>query len=185
MPDPDDDPFELLGLPPTFELDAESLRRTVRRRIAARHPDRISDPLLRDEAERDVARLNAARTLLENDERRANLLLDRLGGPSAADDRSLPPTFLIEILQVREDMEQALAGGDPEERARVESWALSERTRLKTSVGALLSRMTDGDPKDLETLGATVRTELNVWRYIERMIEQLHPAPGSSSEVPE
>jgi curved DNA-binding protein CbpA len=171
MPDPDDDPFELLGLPPTFELDAESLRRTVRRRIAARHPDRISDPLLRDEAERDVARLNAARTLLEDDERRANLLLDRLGGPSAADDRSLPPTFLIEILQVREDMEQALAGGDPAERTRVESWARSERTRLKSSVGDLLSRMADG-----ESLGAEIRTELNVWRYIERMIEQLDPA---------
>ena len=106
----------------------------------------------------------------EEEQRQNQALLDRLGGPSAAEDRSLPPTFLMEILEVREDMEQALAGGDPAERTRVESWARSERARLKSSVGDLLSRMADGEP-----LGAEVRTELNVWRYIERMIDQLDP----------
>ena len=170
MNDPDDDPFELLGLPPAFELDAGSLRRTVRRRIAAHHPDRVADPLLREEAVRHVARLNEALALLQDDERRANLILKRLGGPAASEDRSLPPAFLMEILEIREDMEQAIASGDPGERARVEAWATAERERLKQEVGGLLARLADG-----EDCGGEVRLQLNVWRYIERMIEQLDP----------
>ena len=111
-----------------------------------------------------------ALTLILNDEARANLLLRKLGGPAPDQDRSLPPTFLMEILEVREDMESALDGGDPAERARVEAWAHSERTRLRDEVGALFARLAEGDP-----VGEDIRLQLNVWRYIERMIDQLDP----------
>ena len=170
MPDSQDDPYELLGLEPMFELDAAAVQRDVRKRIARQHPDRITDPVERDDAVRRIAALNEALTRLLDDESRANLLLEKLGGPSAAEDRSLPPTFLMEILEIREDMETALSGGDPSERARVEDWAQAERTRLRDEVGALFARMQQG-----ESLGVDIRLQLNVWRYIERMIEQLDP----------
>ena len=170
MSNPQDDPFDVIGIEPVFELDVPALQRKVKRRIAANHPDRISDPLARDEAVRATARLNEALRTLENDERRANCLLVRLGGPAPSEDRSLPPTFLMEMLEVREDMEEAIASGVPEERARVEAWAGSERKRLRAEVGALLGRLQTGDP-----VGSEIRLQLNVWRYIERMIEQLDP----------
>ena len=129
MPDSQDDPYELFDLEPTFELDVAAVQRDVRRRIARQHPDRISDPLERDDAVRRIATLNEALVLLLDDESRANLLLEKLGGPTAEQDRSLPPSFLMEILEVREDMETALAGGDPSERARVEEWAQAEDAR--------------------------------------------------------
>lgn len=167
-----EDPFDLLGIEPAFELDIASLRGVVRRRIAMQHPDRISDPFAQAEAVRDVARLNQAWAVLENQERRANLLLERMGGPAASEDRSLPPAFLQQMLEVREDMEQALASGDPEQRARVEAWADSERDRLRSAVGELFQRSGRG-----EDLAREIRLQLNEWRYIERMIEQLNP-PG-------
>ena len=170
MNDPADDPFELLGLPPAFELDAESLRRTVRRRIARLHPDRVTDPVEREHAVRMVARLNEALVILQDDERRANVLLSRLGGAAASEDRSLPPAFLMEILEIREDMEQAVASGEPAERTRVENWANSERERLRADVAKLFGRLSDGDD-----CASEIRLQLNVWRYIERMIEQLDP----------
>ena len=110
-----EDPFDLLGIEPGFELDVAGIQRRVRRRIASRHPDRISDPIEQAEAVREVARLNEAWALVADEERRANAYLARLGGPSASDDRSLPPTFLLEILEIREQMEDALASGDHQE----------------------------------------------------------------------
>ena len=129
MPESQDDPFDVIGIEPTFDLDVVALKKTLRRRIASSHPDRASDPIAREDAVRLVARLNEARAVLEDDERRANLALLRLGGASASDDRSLPPAFLMEILEVREDMERALASKDPDERARVQAWADSERAQ--------------------------------------------------------
>lgn len=170
MSDRTDDPFEVLDIEPVFELDVPALRRRVKRSVAAAHPDRIPDPLEREAAVRRTARMNEALRELEDDERRANHLLRRLGGPGASDDRSLPPEFLMEILEVREDMEQALASGDPAERERVASWAAEERARLRGEVGALFPRLAAG-----EDLGGAIRLQLNVWRYIERMIEQLNP----------
>ena len=170
MTTPQDDPFELFGIAPSFQLDADALRRDARKRIARQHPDRLDDPVERDEAVGRIAALNEALSLLLDDERRANILLHRLGGPSAEQDPSLPPAFLMEILEVREDMEAALSGGDPAERERVEGWARSERSRLHDEVGALFARLADGEP-----VGSEIRLQLNVWRYIERMIEQLDP----------
>lgn len=170
MPKESEDPFDLLGIEPAFELDVASLRSVVRRRIAVHHPDRITDPIAQADAVREVARLNQAWAVIENEELRANHLLERMGGPSASEDRSLPPAFLQQMLEVREDMEQALASADPQQRARVEAWASSERARLRSSVADLFIRFGGG-----EDLGGEIRLQLNEWRYIERMIEQLNP----------
>lgn len=170
MPDPQDDPFDVFGIEPTFDLDVDALKRKLRRRIATLHPDRESDPIAREEAVRVVARLNEARSVLENDERRANLALTRLGGPTASDDPSLPPAFLMEILEIRGDMESALASEDPAERDRVQGWAESERSRLCELVRSLFEELQRGEDRSSE-----IRLQLNVWRYIERMIDQLNP----------
>ena len=162
-----EDPFDLLGIEPAFDVDIAHVRSVVRRRIAACHPDRVVDPLQQEEALRESARLNAARAQLEDDEKRANLLLSRLGGPSAEDDQSLPENFLPQMMQVRMEMEEALASGDAEAQARTRDWMRDERTRLWNAVAELFRRLQEG-----EDVGSQLRCELNVWRYIERMIEQ-------------
>ena len=74
----------------------------------------------------------------------------------------------MEILDIRMRLEQAIENHDRAESSALKSWAIGERTRLRSEVAAGLERMADG-----EDLGVSVRGHLNIWRYIERMLSQL------------
>lgn len=186
LPEPTDDrldeldPFDLLGVDPQFDLDLPALARSTRRRVAALHPDRIADPIEQIEASRKIALLNRGRAVLENPESRANALLRRYGGPSAAEDSALPPSFLASIFEVREQLESALAAKDVAACAALETWARQERDTKITRVRALLGQLASH-----ENVARTIRLELNAWRYVERMIEQLHPAARTSGPMSE
>lgn len=174
---PDDptspDPFDLLGLPPSFDLNAGQIARAHRKASASAHPDRNpSAPDAGSEAARTTARLNHARRTLENDELRANALLERLGGPPKNREKALPDGFLIEIMRTRLAVEEALGSGDPAARETCESEAEAEREKWIHDVRAAFAAL--GDPPDPAQLTA-IRVKLNAWRYIERLIEQLDP----------
>ncbi len=168
----DDNPFALLGLPQTFDLDSGALHRAWLRASARLHPDRLRDPVEQAEAATRIAAINTARQRLIDDEQRAAALLDLLGGPSASDEKGLPDGFLMEILEVREAMEEAAGSSDPADRERFEVWARAERLghvdRVKT---AFASAGADPD----ESMRHVIPVELNAWRYIGRMSEQLGP----------
>jgi len=168
-PGRDDDPFARLGVEPRFDLDAATVDAAHRRLLVRLHPDRLSDPVEQAEAARTMALVNAARTTLLDDERRADALLRRLGGAAKEEDRSLPDGFLIEMMERREAMEEALAGGDPAERAKFVAWARDERTARLKAIAALLQ---GGDSDAL----SEARLEMNALRYVERMAEALRDA---------
>lgn len=169
-----DDPFALLGLPRQFEIAAAQLQAAYLKRAAAHHPDRIADPIEQAEAARHAARLNDARATLADDERRANALLQLLGGPTKEQDKSLPDGFLMDMMDIRQQMEEALASNDPEHRRRLEKWALQQRQDYINTVSSLFKKAGDNTPPSDE-LFREIRMQLNAWRYIERMIEQLDP----------
>ena len=52
------DPFTLLGLPRTFDVDLRALQAAYLHRSATLHPDRLQDPLLQVDAQRQAAALN-------------------------------------------------------------------------------------------------------------------------------
>jgi molecular chaperone HscB len=164
-----DDPFEVLGLAARFDLEPQAVRRAFLARAAAVHPDHAAGE---DSADEASAALNRAKAALENPERRANALLERLGGPGKREDRSLPAGFLMQIMETREEIEGALATRDPASRARWEAWAQEQRGEYGARVGKLFKDFEMS--KDAATLRA-IREELNAWRYIERLIEQLDP----------
>jgi molecular chaperone HscB len=167
------DPFALLGLPRSFDVDPRALQSAYLKRSAALHPDRFRDPLAQAEAQREAAALNDARAILADDEQRANTLLALLGGPAKEQDKSLPDGFLIEMLEVRQDMEAALASSDANERLRLERWARDRRAQHITAVRELFASISEPDAANAPRFAA-IRQQLNAWRYIERMIEQLH-----------
>lgn len=181
------DPFEALGLPRRFDLDQRRVRSAWRRRAAELHPDRATgdrgsgpeDPAPADEHEiaRRAALLNEAKRALEDPERRADALLVLLGGPTREQEKSLPPEFLMEVMSVRESLEEAVSGGDDARVREHEQWALAQREDMIRRVGAALEALTD--PPDADAL-RHIRTTLNAWRYIERMLEQT----GSSDQGP-
>lgn len=162
------DPFDLLNLPPTFALDAGALHRAWLAASARLHPDRAGTGTSdMEDAQRlaVLAALNQSKTTLADPFQRAEALLARLGGPAKEADKSLPDGFLMEMLDVREQLEEAAATGDPAEIGKWESWAADRRREAIARVGDLF------EARDL----AAIRRELNAWRYIERMIEQLPP----------
>lgn len=195
------DVFAELGLPRRFDLDSATIQRAFLRRSALMHPDTLGG-LTRDiddanipDATGDIdasenadtnqqvqasARLSAANALLMSDERRANALLSLLGGPAPNADRSLPAGFLDQIMQTRMEMEDSL-GGDGAERNRLawRAWAAAQRAEYRQRVTSLFQQAQMPAAIDLMAdraeLFASIRLELNGWRYIERMIEQLDP----------
>jgi molecular chaperone HscB len=168
-----DDAFAVLGLPRTFDIDKDALQAAYLKRSAAMHPDRLRDPIEQARVEREAAVLNDARALLADEEQRANLLLTLLGGPAKQQDRSLPAGFLQQMMTVREEMESALADQDGRERTRMEHWASEQRRQHVATVRTLFEGMPD--PPQADRLAA-IRQELNAWRYVERMLQQLRDA---------
>jgi molecular chaperone HscB len=161
-----ENPFQVLGLPERFDLDGAAVQRGYLSRAAQVHPDVVGDE---EEAAVRAAQLNRARAVLLNDERRANALLEVLGGPGKEQDKSLPDGFLMEMMETREAIEAAVEGGDEAERARWVGWAEEQRKAYTARVGELFRGGTGQERL------RTVRRELNAWRYIERLIEQLSP----------
>lgn len=165
---PPADPFGALGLEPKFTLTSAEIERAYLARAGSLHPDRASG----DAAA--ASTLNLARQTLKDPMARAEALLARLGGPAPSQDKSLPEGFLAEILDVREQLESALASADPAQRARWETWA---EDRRRTHIAAITRHFDDHARAGAAAL-KPIRLELNVWRYTERVLEQLGAGPG-------
>ncbi|MCH2162328.1 MAG: hypothetical protein MK085_10710 [Phycisphaerales bacterium] len=178
----EEDPFQHIGVEPRFDVDPAIIESKLLRATARLHPDRAADEIEAAEWGRELAAINAAARTLLNDEHRADALLRLLGGPAASDEKGLPDGFLQGILATRMELEEALATGDSEGRSRLESWAHEERSGHRSRIGDLFGRFeSQGD----KALLREIRLELNRWRYVERMIEQMDPGFLAGTDVPE
>ncbi len=125
-PDAADDRFAVLGLPRRFEIDlavAESAYKDLSRQL---HPDRFAkaDPRARKAALGRTVEINDAWRTVKDPVKRAEYLLELAGFGLAGDDRkgddelrktkqvAAPPTFLMEILERREELGEAQRAGD-------------------------------------------------------------------------
>jgi curved DNA-binding protein CbpA len=164
-----DDPFDALGLPASFDLAPTLIERAYLSRAASVHPD-----LSEEDPEQAVraAAINRARVVLLNPEQRADALLRRLGGPAKEQDKSLPTGFLASIMELREEVEAEAASGDALRIAARREWARLQGSEYASRVGSLFQNL--GTPPEPVAL-TEIRRELNAWRYIERLIEQLDP----------
>jgi molecular chaperone HscB len=166
------DPFDTLGLEARFDLSQAAIDRAYFARSAAVHPDLAAGS---SDAAARMAELNRAKGVLSSPERRADALLLRFGGPSREEHKQLPAAFLAEMMEVREQIEHAM--GSPRdvrerERGKWQLWADEERANAIAEVGTMFKGL--GAHPSADALRA-IRTRLNAWRYIERLIEQLDP----------
>jgi molecular chaperone HscB len=166
------DPFAILGLPRNSRVDASAVQHAYLRATALSHPDATNVP-----DRYSIADLNRAKQVLDDPEQRAGVLLEILMHDagltlSSAEQRALPPTLLADMLSVRERLHDARAGADAAALAEVETWAENRRREHEQRVEALLEPAARGVPITI-ALARDVRRELNAWRYIERLLEQL------------
>lgn len=160
-------PFETLGLPPAYRIGRDQIERAYRERLRTAHPDAGGGDALAD-----PALLNEARRVLLDDERRASLMLSIVGGPDASACKDLPDGFLMGMMMQRQEIEEAVESGGEAERAEWERWGIEQRRAYRERIADLFDGL--GDPAPVESLRA-IRVQLNAWRYIERLIEQLDP----------
>lgn len=162
-----DDPFEILGVPWRFDLDESALRSRFLQASAQMHPDRFPDPIEQAEAVEQMSRLTDAYRVLSDPESRARALLRLSGMDDEADKDKLPPDLLMQVMEVREEMEAAIESGDREELDRLRVWASGQREQYLNQLGRLLEGHIDAKA------AAETRVQLNALRYMERMLEQM------------
>jgi molecular chaperone HscB len=162
-----DDPFALLGLPVAYDVDPAALERAFFERSKVMHPDRVAGA---PAAERVAAlsrsrALNDAYQLLKKPVSRAEYLLAR-AGVTIGDNERLDPAFLMEILELREELAEARAAG---ELARVDQLQRAMQARRAEALGALPGLFAAGDL-------VTIKQRLIVLRYIHRYLEECDAA---------
>lgn len=163
---PQSNPFQLLGFPIQFDIDPQAIQRAYLAALRTAHPDAGGQV-----GGADAAELNAARLTLLDHEKRANTLINCLGAPSASELKDLPDGFLMEMMTIRQDIEEAIEQNGEDARSTWESWASEQRADYISQIRELCAEP-NPEPDTLNDM----RVVLNAWRYIERLIEQLDPA---------
>ena len=153
--------FELLGLPAQFDLDPDVIERAFFERSKEVHADKFASA---PAAERVVAlsrsrALNDAYVAIKKPVARAEYLLARAGVP-IGDNERLDPVFLMEILELREEL--AGSRDKPDVVARLQK---DMKSRRDTAVGELAALFAAND------LPAIKRT-LIVLRYLQRYLDE-------------
>lgn len=158
------DHFERLGLPRRFSLDPTALEAAYLDRSRAVHPDfhHAGSGGERAASEALTAAVNEAYTTLKDPFRRAEHLLALLGGPTATDVKDIPPAFLMEMMDLREEIERA----DAEGKVKHESDA---KKRLEAIFAGLVPRFDRGEL-------VVIRKELNAAKYLKGILRDLRDA---------
>jgi molecular chaperone HscB len=158
----------LLGLPAQFDLDAQRIEQAFFDRSKELHPDRFASA---PAAER-VAALSRSRALndaykqVKKPVARAEYLLARAGITIADNERIADAAFLMEILELREELAEARAA---KQTALVEKLCADMTARRKRVVDSLSALF---EANDL----AAIKDQLIVLRYLDRYLEECDAA---------
>lgn len=128
-------PFAVLGLAPSWPVDAAAVHRARLGAAARCHPDRARDAVERADFEARMGSANRAAEQVLDPVTAAGAVL-RAAGVDATE-APLPPTELMELLERREWYEERIRGS-PEARAEALAWASSERAALVAGFGTAL-----------------------------------------------
>ena len=159
--------FERLQLPCDFKLDEALLEKNYLKFSALLHPDRhvSKGPREQMKAVALSAALNESARVLRSDVERAELVFVQAGGASADADKSLPNGFLLEMLEVREELEDAVKAEDNDALQRIYDQTNSQRQQL---IGWLTTALADLKPESFPQ----VRVRLNTFRYLDNVLNQ-------------
>jgi molecular chaperone HscB len=187
-PDEKADLFAVLGVGPRYAVDlaaAEAAYKDLSRQV---HPDRYAtaDPRARRASLARTVQLNLAWRTIKDPVRRAEYLLTRagidIGGKQPAhgseERRTMevgaPPAFLLEILELNDDLAAARRAGDT---VKVAFMAEEMRGRARESMKTIAAALDGGARAQLEEAAR----ELIALRYYQRFIDEAS-RPEAASE---
>ena len=159
--------FDLLGLEPRFDLAPDVVERAFFERSKELHADKFaSAPVAERVAALSRSRaLNDAYQAIKKPVARAEYLLAR-AGVVIGDNERLDPAFLMEILELREELAEARAAGKLDVVATLQDHM---KARRATAVGALPQLFAANDLP-------AIKERLIVLRYLNRYLEECDAA---------
>ncbi len=176
----------VLGLPVRYEVDlaaAEAAFKALSRQV---HPDRFAkaDPRARKAALGRTVQLNDAWKTIKDPVARAEHMLARAGVDTGRGDGGdiggmktrevmAPPAFLLEILELNDELAAAKRAGDS---VKVAFMAEEMRGKLAESMRVIAAGLEAGTPQDLQTAARAVVA----LRYQKRFLDS---AEGAGSGV--
>lgn len=177
----DQDPFVLLGLQPSYALTREALRSALLRESLRWHPDRLvgGAPQQRAEAEERMAAVNSAHARLADPIGRAEALLERAGAPMPrGSDQVSCPGSLLALLELKEELAEARAGGQPERWAEATRRLAQEEERsLHDLARAFAAWEAAGAPRER---ARELHARLAEATYLRRTAEDTAPAGAAA-----
>lgn len=167
------DYYALLGLKESYAVDKGALERNYLERSRAVHPDRFVNAPAHERvsALQQSMLINQAYKALKNPQSRAEYLLQRYG-VDIGDNERLDPTFLMEVLELREELAEAKHAGDRPTLRRLETAMLDRRddalARVTEQFAAIAGETPAGDDPRL----AAVKQQVILLRYVRRYLEE-------------
>ena len=172
------DYFALLGLPRTYAIDEKKLNTSFRAIARGVHPDRFAaaPEEVQTLATRLSAEVNQAFHVLSDPVRRAGYLLELAGGPSPAEMREVPGDFLVDVLMLREEIDQAKTAADDDALQRHRESISARRQETLRQIAALAKSSADLD----EPRRRVLRQLLNSMKYYDNLLLEVAEDPLSS-----
>ncbi|WP_375418197.1 iron-sulfur cluster co-chaperone HscB C-terminal domain-containing protein [uncultured Hymenobacter sp.] len=167
--------FELYGLPETFTPDAAALQATYYRLSREYHPDFHATKSPAEQAEMlrlSTLNTDAYRILSDPDARMAYLLRQHGLLSEGGGQESLPPDFLMEVMDLNEQLMEA-QGGDPAAVAALDAEVTALSDTLDAGIGPVLAGY-EGLPADHRPAALQqIQTYYLKKRYLLRLRQQL------------
>jgi molecular chaperone HscB len=164
------DPFAALDVPRRFDLTDADLEARFRELSRKLHPDRFARaaPAERLRSLQAATTLNDAYRLLRKPLARAEALL-ALHGVTIGENESITGALLMEIMELRESLEDARAAGDAATVRSITDAVRARRDAAMAEIAALFAAAAD----PLE-----VKARVIAIRYFDRLLEagEAHPA---------
>ena len=166
------DAFDVLGLPPSFDLDAETLERRYRDLQRALHPDKFATAPA-SERRASLARavtVNDAYRVLRDELKRAELLIARSGGDvTERPQQPADPALLMEVMELREALQDTKNDNDSAARSRLVADVNAKKEAATSALRDGLARAEVGDQAG-RTAAATALSRL---RYYRRFLDEV------------
>jgi molecular chaperone HscB len=172
---PGSDHFAVLGLERRYDLERAAVAARQRELARLLHPDRhaTSPPAERRASLLWATAVNDAAKVLRDPVRRAEYLLKLLGcdvGDEKTGGKRVAPAFLMEILELREELHAACARRDEARIAAMGADVERRRAALLTELAAGFAAL--ADPPAAEALEALAR-RLATMRYYTRFLDEI------------
>lgn len=163
--------FELFGTEPTYDIDAGALHRKYLSLSRSIHPDMAgrASETQRRQALALSSGLNRAYDTLREPVSRAEYLLSLAGGPSAANDKTVSPQLLGEVMMLREEMEEAGEAGDTAALQAMRSPLADRQAAVLDAIAEICRHQDLTNP----SVRARLRQELNAVKYWNNLLDQI------------